>query len=229
MNQIKYYFTTTNDGNLAYHVDDIEENVTKNREAVASLMDYKNEDLVYMNQVHGNNVVIVDENSPKLIDNCDGIITKTKELPLMVMVADCIPILFFDEIQGVIAAVHAGRNSTFLKIAQITANKMMNELGCKPDNIKVIMGPSIHSCCYEVSDELLNIVKTSFGEKFCKGNNIDLHGINIMLLEEVGIRHIQVSEICTKCSNEPFYSFRKNPKTGRFAGIISFSNNIQLI
>jgi YfiH family protein len=225
MNQIKYYFTTTNDGNLAYHVDDIKENVTKNRESVASLMDYKNEDLVFMNQVHGNNVQIVDENSPKLIDNCDGIITKTKELPLMVMVADCIPILFFDEIQGVIAAVHAGRNSTFLKIAQITANKMMNELGCNADNIKVIMGPSIHSCCYEVSDELVNIVKTSFGEKFCKGNNIDLHGINIMLLEEVGIKHIRISEICTKCSNEPFYSFRQNPKTGRFAGIIKLSIN----
>jgi copper oxidase (laccase) domain-containing protein len=41
-----------------------------------------------------------------------------------------------------------------------------------------------------------------------------------MFLEEVGIRHIRISEICTKCSNEPFYSFRKNPKTGRFAGII---------
>jgi YfiH family protein len=225
MNQIKYYFTTTNDGNLAYHVDDIKENVTKNREAVATLMNYKNEDLVYMNQVHGNNVVIVDENSPKLIDNCDGIITKTKELPLMVMVADCIPILFFDEIKGVIAAVHAGRNSTFLKIAQITANKMMNELGCLANNIKVIMGPSIHTCCYEVSDELVNIVKTSFGEKFCKGNNIDLHGINVKLLEEVGIRHIRISDICTKCSNEPFYSFRKNPKTGRFAGIIKLSIN----
>jgi YfiH family protein len=153
------------------------------------------------------------------------IITKTKELPLMVMVADCIPILFFDEIKGVIAAVHAGRNSTFLKIAQITANKMMNELGCLANNIKVIMGPSIHTCCYEVSDELVNIVKTSFGEKFCKGNNIDLHGINVKLLEEVGIRHIRISDICTKCSNEPFYSFRKNPKTGRFAGIIKLSIN----
>ena len=123
MNQIKYYFTTTEDGNLAYHVNDIKENVDKNREAVALKMDYKNEDLVYMNQVHGNSVQIVDENSPKFIDNCDGLITKAKGLPLMVMVADCIPILFFDEIQGVIAAVHAGRNSTFLKIAQITANK----------------------------------------------------------------------------------------------------------
>lgn len=226
MNQVKYYFSTTEDGNLSYLVDDLKQNVDKNRQTVANIMEYKNEDLVYMNQVHGNNVQIVDINSPKLIENCDGIITKEKNLPLMVMVADCIPILFFDEIQGVIAAVHAGRNSTFLKIAQITANKMINELGCNANNIKVIFGPSIHSCCYEVSDELLNIVKTSFGEKFCIGKNIDLKGINIKLLEEVGIRHINVSNICTKCSNEPFFSFRKNPKTGRFAGIISLSNDL---
>ena len=226
MNQVKYYFSTTEDGNLSYLVDDLKQNVDKNRQTVANIMEYKNEDLVYMNQVHGNNVQIVDINSPKLIENCDGIITKEKNLPLMVMVADCIPILFFDEIQGVIAAVHAGRNSTFLKIAQITANKMINELGCNVNNIKVIFGPSIHSCCYEVSDELLNIVKTSFGEKFCIGKNIDLKGINIKLLEEVGIRHINVSNICTKCSNEPFFSFRKNPKTGRFAGIISLSNDL---
>ena len=226
MNQVKYYFSTTEDGNLSYLVDDLKQNVDKNRQTVANIMEYKNEDLVYMNQVHGNNVQIVDINSPKLIENWDGIITKEKNLPLMVMVADCIPILFFDEIQGVIAAVHAGRNSTFLKIAQITANKMINELGCNANNIKVIFGLSIHSCCYEVSDELLNIVKTSFGEKFCIGKNIDLQGINIKLLEEVGIRHINVSNICTKCSNEPFFSFRKNPKTGRFAGIISLANDL---
>jgi polyphenol oxidase len=228
MNNIKYYFSTTDDGNLAYHVNDIKENVDKNRDEVAALLGYKGEDLVYMNQVHGNNVQIVTKDSPKLIDNCDAIITNEKDLPIMVMVADCIPILIFDEIKGVIAAIHAGRNSTFLKIAQITANKMINEFNCNVDNMKVIMGPSIHKCCYEVSDELVQIVKTSFGEKFCDGRHIDLHGINIMLLEEIGIRHIRVSEICTKCSDEPFYSFRKNPQTGRFAGIISFSNNGQL-
>lgn len=224
MNKIKYYFSTTQDGNLAYHVNDLKENVDKNRELVSQIMDYKSEDLVYMNQVHGNNVQIVTKDSPKFIDNCDGLITNERELPLMVMVADCIPILFFDEINSVIAAVHAGRNSTFLKIAQITANKMINEFDCKVDNIKVVMGPSIHKCCYEVSDELVNIVKTSFGEKFCEGNHIDLHGINIMLLEEVGIRNISISDVCTKCSNEPFYSFRKDNKTGRFAGIISMTN-----
>ena len=88
MNQIKYYFTTSHDGNLAYHVPDIKENVDKNREAVALLMEYKNEDLVYMNQVHGNNVQIVDKNSPKLIENCDGLITKEKELPLYICTFD---------------------------------------------------------------------------------------------------------------------------------------------
>lgn len=220
MNQIKYYFSTSQDGNLAYHVNDIKENVDENRVLVAQKVGFKNEDLVYMNQVHGNNVQIVDKTSPKLIDNCDGIITTEKDLPLMVMVADCIPILFFDEINGVIAAVHAGRNSTFQKIAQITAKKMIDELGCNPFNIKVIMGPSIHKCCYEVNDELLQIVKTTFGEQFCHGNNIDLHGINTKLLEEVGIKNIRISDICTKCSNEPYYSFRKDKNCGRFSGII---------
>lgn len=220
MNQVKYYFTTKKDGNLAYHVDEFKENVQKNRQNLANKLNYKNENLVYMNQNHGNNVVIVDKNSPKLIDDCDGIITKEKNLPLMVMVADCIPILFYDETQGVIAAVHAGRNSTFLKIVEITTNKMINEFNCKASNIKVIMGPSIHSCCYEVSDELLKIVKTSFADEFCKGKNIDLHGINIMLLNRLGVNDITVSDICTKCSNKAYFSYRKEKVTGRFAGII---------
>ena len=217
-------FTTTADGNLAYHVGDVKENVDKNRELLAKKLGYENQDLVYMNQVHGNNVEIVDENSLKLIDNCDGLITNKINLPLMVMVADCIPILFYDEIKGVIAAVHAGRNSTFLEIAKITAQKMIEKFDCKPENINVIMGPSIQKCCYEVSDELLKIVETSFGKEFIEGKNIDLHGINKMLLEKLGIKKIEINPVCTKCSNEPYFSFRRDNKTGRFAGIIRIIN-----
>jgi hypothetical protein len=225
MSKVLINFTTIDDGNLAYHVGDIKENVDKNRQNLALKLGYKNEDLVYMNQVHGNNVEIVDETSPKYIDNCDGLITNTKNLPLMVMVADCIPILFYDEIKGVIAAVHAGRNSTFLRIVEITAKKMIENFSCEPKDIKVIMGPSIQKCCYEVNDELLKIVETSFGKEFCIGKNIDLQGINKKLLENLGIKNIDISDICTKCSNEPYFSFRKNPKTGRFAGIISMNDN----
>ena len=116
---VKYFFSDKTDGNLAYHVGDIKENVDKNRQKLALKYDYKNEDLCYMNQIHSANVVVVDENSPKYIDNCDALVTNKKNLPLMVMVADCIPILMFDEVKGVIAAIHAGRNSTFLKISEI--------------------------------------------------------------------------------------------------------------
>ncbi|MCT7553445.1 peptidoglycan editing factor PgeF [Aliarcobacter butzleri] len=219
---VKYFFSDKTDGNLAYHVGDIKENVDKNRQKLALKYDYKDENLCYMNQIHSANVVVVDENSPKYIDNCDALITKTKNLPLMVMVADCIPILMFDEVKGVIAAIHAGRNSTFLKISEITAKEMIENFSCKTENIKVIMGPSIQKCCYEVNDELKNIVEKSFGKEFVIGNNIDLQGINKKLLENLGIKNIEISSICTKCSNKPFFSYRKEKNTGRFAGVITF-------
>ncbi|MCT7536307.1 peptidoglycan editing factor PgeF [Aliarcobacter butzleri] len=219
---VKYFFSDKTDGNLAYHVGDIKENVDKNRQKLALKYDYKDENLCYMNQIHSANVVVVDENSPKYIDNCDALITKTRNLPLMVMVADCIPILMFDEVKGVIAAIHAGRNSTFLKISEITSKKMIEDFSCKTENIKVIMGPSIQKCCYEVNDELKNIVEKSFGKEFVIGNNIDLQGINKKLLENLGIKNIEISSICTKCSNKPFFSYRKEKNTGRFAGVITF-------
>jgi YfiH family protein len=217
---IKYFFSDTNDGNLAYHVLDFKENVDKNRENLALKWGYNNQDLVYMNQTHGNNVVIVDENSPKIIDDCDAIITNTKNLPLMVMVADCIPILLFDEKVGVIAAIHAGRNSTFLEIAKKTADIFIEKFSSKPENISAILGPSIQKCCYEVNEELANIVKNSFGKEFVKQNHIDLQGINKKQLNIIGIKNIEISTICTKCSDKPYFSYRKDKKTGRFAGII---------
>lgn len=222
--RVVFDFTTIKDGNLAFHVKDNPKNVLKNRENLAIKMKYKSKDLVYMNQIHTANVQIVDENSPKLIDNCDAIITNKRNLPLMVMVADCIPILIYDEKKGVIAAIHAGRNSTFLKIAQLTAQKMMDEFFCKASDLKVILGPSIQKCCYEVSNELLSIVKTSFGDEFCIERNIDLQGINKKLLNEIAIQNIEISEICTKCSNKPYYSYRKDKNCGRFAGIIYLRN-----
>jgi len=217
---IKYFFSDTNDGNLAYHVLDFKENVDKNRENLALKWGYNNQDLVYMNQTHGNNVVIVDENSPKIIDDCDAIITNTKNLPLMVMVADCIPILLFDEKVGVIAAIHAGRNSTFLEIAKKTADIFIEKFSSKPENISAILGPSIQKCCYEISAEMAKIVENSFGKSFVDNRNIDLQNINMMQLNSLGIKDVYISDVCTKCSNKPYFSYRDDNKCGRFAAVI---------
>lgn len=219
-NRVFYTFTDKNDGNLAFHVEDNEINVIKNRKNLALKLGYNYEDLVYMNQIHSSNIIVVDENSPKLVDNCDSIITRSKNLPLMVMVADCIPILMFDSKQGVVAAIHAGRNSTFLEIAKKTAEVFIEKFSSNPEDINAVFGASILKCCYEVSDELSKIVENSFGKEFVKNNYIDLQGINKKQLNDLGIKDIEISNICTKCGDKPYFSYRKDKKTGRFAGII---------
>lgn len=219
-NRVFYTFTDKNDSNLAFHVEDNEINVIKNRKNLALKLGYNYEDLVYMNQIHSANIIVVDENSPKLVDNCDSIITRSKNLPLMVMVADCIPILMFDDKQGIIAAIHAGRNSTFLEISKKTAEIFIEKFSSNPEDINVVFGASIQKCCYEVSDELSKIVENSFGKEFVENNYIDLQGINKKQLNDLGIKNIEISNICTKCGDKSYFSYRKDKKTGRFAGII---------
>ena len=219
-NRVFYTFTDKNDGNLAFHVEDNEINVIKNRKNLALKLGYNYEDLVYMNQIHSANIIVVDENSPKLVDNCDSIITRSKNLPLMVMVADCIPILMFDDKQGIIAAIHAGRNSTFLEISKKTAEVFIEKFSSNPEDINVVFGASIQKCCYEVSEDLSKIVENSFGKKFVENNYIDLQGINKKQLNDLGIKNIEISNICTKCGDKSYFSYRKDKKTGRFAGII---------
>ena len=219
-NRVFYTFTDKNDSNLAFHVEDNEINVIKNRKNLALKLGYNYEDLVYMNQIHSANIIVVDENSPKLVDNCDSIITRSKNLPLMVMVADCIPILMFDDKQGIIAAIHAGRNSTFLEISKKTAEIFIEKFSSNPEDINVIFGASIQKCCYEVSEDLSKIVENSFGKEFVETNYIDLQGINKKQLNDLGIKNIEISNICTKCGDKPYFSYRKDKKTGRFAGII---------
>ena len=219
-NRVFYTFTDKNDGNLAFHVEDNEINVIKNRKNLALKLGYNYEDLVYMNQIHSANIIVVDENSPKLVDNCDSIITRSKNLPLMVMVADCIPILMFDDKKGIIAAIHAGRNSTFLEISKKTAEIFIEKFSSNPEDINVVFGASIQKCCYEVSEDLSKIVENSFGKEFVENNYIDLQGINKKQLNDLGIKNIEISNICTKCGDKSYFSYRKDKKTGRFAGII---------
>lgn len=219
--KIKQYFTNKDDGNIAYHVSNNVEEVNQNRRTLAQKYDFDASTMRYMEQTHGNNVHIVTQDSPLLIKDCDALVTTLPNITLMVMVADCIPILLKDEKKGVIAAIHAGRNSTFLQIAHKTASLMIEQFGCLPQDIKAILGPSIQACCYEVGQELANIAIQSFGKAFVKGRNIDLQGINTMQLHRLGITQITQSPICTKCSNANFYSYRLNKECGRFAGLIT--------
>lgn len=213
-------FTTKKDKNLAYHVGDIKQNVDRARIELAQKLNYDNNSLKYMDQVHGNDVKIVNEQQN--LYTCDALITDKKETPLMVMVADCIPILFFDGEKGVIAAAHAGRNGVYLNIAANVIKKMKKDFNCHVENINIVLGPSIQKCCYEVSQELADIAVKNFGKEFESNRFIDLQGIVKKQLIEAGIdeNNIEISNICTKCGSGDYFSYRADKSCGRFAGII---------
>jgi len=220
-NNIIQVFTKASHNNIAFHVSNDKQEVINTRINICKKFNFNYDNLKYMNQVHSNDVVVV--NDHENIYECDALITNKKDTPLMVMVADCIPILFYDEIDNVIAVAHAGRNGTFLNISKNVISKMNNEFLCKIKNIKVILGPSIQKCCYEVSKELEDIAIKNFGDNIASNRYIDLQQINKNSLLKIGIKeeNISICKVCTKCSDEDYFSYRKDKFCGRFSGIIS--------
>ena len=126
VSKINYFFTDKRDKNLAFHVDDILENVLQNHQKLAQKLSYNKEKLIHMKQIHSNIIKIINRDDnfshPSI---CDGIITNKLNTPLMVMVADCSPILLFDANKGVVAAVHAGRAGAFSNIIKNIIKEMI--------------------------------------------------------------------------------------------------------
>ena len=213
------------DKNIAYHVTNDKVGTDKAREALAIKYNYDNTKLQYMEQIHSSIVKDAEPKKNPLI--CDALITNKFNTPLMVMVADCIPILFYDDIKKVIAVAHAGRVGTFENIARNTIDKMQIDYKCDPKNIKVLIGASIQKCCYEVSQELADEAIELFGEEFTNGRFLDLQAINKKQLLDKGVKnkHIDISNICTKCATNNYFSYRKDSSCGRFAGVIMMRDN----
>lgn len=227
-------YTTRIDGhsilgnNLAYHVNDTKADVDRNQNELASHLGYSFEQLVHMNQVHGDRIITI--NTPHATDQipvCDALITKQKNRPLMVMVADCIPVLIYDPVQEVIAAIHAGRAGIFSEIIPKSIETMQKEYGTKVKDLLVVLGPSIHQCCYEVGEEIRDQAINSGYEYAIRSDKdkyyLDLISIAHKQLEACGAekKHIEESSYCTACNTEMFYSYRAEQNScGRFAGII---------
>jgi hypothetical protein len=173
-----------------------------------------------MQQIHSNIVTAVEKE--KTLYKCDGLVTNKSNTPLMVMVADCIPILFYDKKKSVICVAHAGRTGTFENISKNTIECMQQNFNCDAKDIEVTFGPSIQKCCYEVSQEMVKYTKDTFGKEFVNNRNIDLQGINKKQLLTLGVKeeNIIISDICTQCSSQPYFSYRKDNRCGRFAGVI---------
>ena len=236
---LQHSFTTKDGGvslspysslNLAFHVNDNRERVIQNHQLLADKLHYRKENLIHMKQIHSAKVIKVDKkynfnNSP----TCDALITDKKETPLMVMVADCSPILFYDSVQKVIAVAHAGREGAFLNIIKNVIDTFKESYNSNPKDIVISVGASICQNCYEVNKEIFDeAVELGYCLAIHRKDKRYFLDIRLILkrqFRENGIKekNIEISNECSSCSNKKYFSYRADGVTGRFAGLIMMS------
>ncbi len=193
-----------------------ESDVKENRRRFASALGSDISRMFSAKQIHSDTVEAVTESDLGRKFECDGFVTNEKGLLLTVKVADCVPILLYDEV-GIIGAVHAGWRGTVSGIA-VNAVKKMIDLGASAENIKAAIGPCIHPCCYEVDVPFVNSVKEAkYGSELLRYITpsdkkdkfyADLPSMNIHLLLSVGVKNINVCKNCTSCHSDIFFSHR---------------------
>ncbi len=232
--------------NCGLHVGDLSEDVVANRERLADALQLPFEAFTYAEQVHSNEVVVVTAKDKgkgrasreSAIQAKDAFVTNERGIVLCLQFADCVPLYFFDPVKGVIALAHAGWKGTVLKISMDTVSTMTHTFGSDPKHIRAVIGPSIGACCYEVDGKVIErvnevlmeldadsvtrhqVVQSKDNGKFM----LSLQELNRNLLLEAGIlsSHIEISQLCTSCRVESFFSHRKEGgSTGRMVAWLS--------
>lgn len=219
--------------NLGLHTADKHENVHANRARLAAETGIAIDKFLYASQVHSGDVKVIDEQAIaegilSQTPQTDATITRLPGICLMVMVADCVPLILFDPVKRVSAVVHAGWRGTVHKITSNTIHSMVRHFACNPADILAGIGPSIGPCCYEVGEDVKEFVSQCFGttqEYLLQKNptskpHFDLWYANRKQLTDSGLKaeNIETSQICTLCQADTFFSSRAGKGiTGRFA------------
>src|SRR5262249_7725637 len=181
----------------------------------------------------------------------DASITDQPGLLLSVQTADCVPILLVDPKRRAVAAVHAGWRGTLARMVAKTVGQMHMRFGSKPADLLAAIGPSIGGCCYAVGTEVAAQFMSQFSDaagyfdELRTGDEpnplqwlnmippghqpppknvlLDLRKANRSQLLAAGLRekNIVVSDLCTACRRDFFFSYRKEgAATGRMLSAI---------
>jgi len=235
------HFITTREGGISLppfqfanmSLENSDEFTIENRKLLAKQLDISFDRFVYQYQTHTNNVTVVTEkfcgfgtnDINTAIQGNDAMITNQKNICLLAMAADCVPILLYDFENKVVAAIHAGWKGTHKRIVQKKKKKMEEEFNSLPINIIAGIGPSIGKCCYEVGYEVYENFKNEFknySEIFelnltSQKYHIDLWQVNKLQMLEMGLKteNIEIKNQCSKCNKNIYYSAR-NGDLGRF-------------
>jgi YfiH family protein len=207
--------------NLGDHVGDDEGNVFANRKRLAAELGLAEDKLAWMEQVHGRTATTVDGSETQAAEATDALVTATPGVALVVLVADCVPILLADAEAGVVSAVHAGRVGTRVGVVP-AAVEAMREAGAEVGRIEALLGPAICGDCYEVPAAMAADVEKHVPGSACKTRKgtpgLDLRAGLWQQLAGLGVGKIGVDPRCTN-EDKTLFSYRRDGTTGRLAGI----------
>ena len=242
-------FTTKNGGNskaafdslnMGFHVKDHVQVVCDNREIVAEKLTFPTQNWVGAQQTHDIKIKKISKhekgygamNYETAFSGIDGFYTFENDILLTLCFADCVPIYFLHGESRAIGIAHAGWKGTVGGIAAEMIRKFQSE-GIGANEISVVIGPSICENCYIVDDYVINLVHNKLEDVVILPYNkisdhqyqLNLKECNRLFLIKAGVpsENIQVTNLCTSCQSEHFYSHRRDQgKTGRMISFIGW-------
>lgn len=231
--ELKHAFTTRLGGeseppldsfNLGRHIDDPQQraNAMANRERLCKALKIDYTKIVVPGQVHSSRVVSSTNGD---FSQVDAIGTNDSGVPVLLHFADCTPIILYDPVARALAVVHAGWKGTAAKIVCNAVTFLQDNYSSVQSNIVAAIGPAIGSCCYPTGNDVAEKLQATVADgdgliKWADQPRPDLKAINAMQLLEAGLINVDVTNICTACQPELFYSHRQSGgKTGRQGAI----------
>lgn len=225
--------------NLSYTRGDTKEAVDENFRRICDAMGLPFDGVVISAQEHHTNLQnVTAKDCAKGITftgfkDVDGLLTDEAGVVLCTQYADCVPLVFADPTKHVVAASHAGWRGTVDEIGRLTVERMHSDYGCDPADILVGIAPSIGKCCFEVDTPVYDAfhkMKVFDGNCFTADGNdkfhIDLWEVNRRVLLSAGVKadNITVTDLCTRCYPDLFWSHRKTgPDRGSLAAFIGMT------
>lgn len=207
--------------NMSLSVGDDPARVTANRKRLAETLGFDPERIATQRQVHGCAVVDVAEGYEP--GESDALVTSRKGWLLAASVADCVPILIYDAVREVIAAVHSGWRGTGRRILPATLERLQSEYGSGLQDIYLYIGASAGQCCYEVGEDVARAFDRKHSRPLGEGKYLfDNRGVVLAQALSAGVPPEQI-EVDTRCSicGEAFHSYRRDGGgSGRMFGVI---------
>jgi YfiH family protein len=220
--------------NLSVSVPDDRETVYANRKRAYGIFERDTPSVVHAHLVHSDSVARVDRaDQGTWTSRVDGIISNDLGCALTMNYADCAPIFVYDATNGAIGLGHAGWKGAVRDLPGAMVRTMQAEFGSDPAALFAGIGPSIGPCCYEVREPVIGAVRSAFSEaehllELPDGETragarayFDLPEANRINLRRAGVTAIELSNLCTACRTDLFFSHRaEKGKTGRFGTIL---------